>query len=125
MELVWSDHAADCVPVLVTVVARDAGEEPGDLEDDLGAVPSEEVPVPGGLVVLPGVVCHRDTDVALQIAGVRKPPAGLRVEVNEGALLGAVTAGLPRKHGAGVTGRGRGSPGGGETMVAGPRSATG
>ena len=87
VEFVRAHHPADDVPVAVAIVGGGAGEEPGDLEDHLGALQREEFAVAGGLVVLPDVAGDRDADVALQVGRVRQPAARLRVEVQQGALL--------------------------------------
>jgi hypothetical protein len=63
--LVGAHHAADAEAVAGGVVGRQVGEEAGDLQQGLGAVVGEELPVAGGLVVLPEVVGHGQPDVAL------------------------------------------------------------
>ena len=118
VELVRAHHTPDDVAVPVAIIGGGAREEPGDLEDDLGALQREELAVPGGLVVLPGVAGDRDAHVALQVRRVRQPAARLRVEMQERALLSPVAAGLPWVHGTHVTGLARRSPRGGQAAVA-------
>ena len=109
--LVGSHHAADAKPIEGRVVAGEAGEEAGDLQDRLRAVVGAELQIVGGLVVLPDVVGHGQTDVALQVAGVGQPAPGHRVEVHPLALLASVAARLPGVHRAGEPGRPRRPPG--------------
>jgi hypothetical protein len=65
VELVGSHHARDLVAPLALVVGRDAREEAGDLEQQLGAVGIQELVIVGDLVIAPDVVGDRGIDVAL------------------------------------------------------------
>jgi hypothetical protein len=87
VELVRPYHPADDVPVPVAVVGGGAREVPGDLQHHLRALQGEELAVTGGLVVVPRGVGDRDAHMALQVGGVRKPAARLRVQVQQRALL--------------------------------------
>ena len=95
MVLVGAHHAVDLVAVERLVVGGEAGEETRDLEEHLGAVRRQELDVPRALPVLPDVVGDGRIDVALQVADVRQPAAGLRVEVDHLRLFTAVAAALP------------------------------
>ncbi len=96
--LVGAEHAADRPVSEVPVVGGGRGPEAGDLQQRLGAGRGEEVPIPGGLVVLPDVVRDRRADVPLEVAVVRQPAAGQGVEVQLLGLLPAVARALPRVH---------------------------
>ena len=80
VELVRADHPTDRVPAPGRVEGREAGEEPGHLEDHLGALQRQELAITGGLVVLPGAAGDCDADVALPVgaSGSERPERGSR-----------------------------------------------
>jgi len=85
-------------------VGGEAGDEAGDLDDQLGALLGEEVGIGGGLVVLPGVVGDGQADVALQVGVVGHPPLRAGVEQRGGGFLPAVAAALPGEQSPGQPG---------------------
>ena len=108
--LVGSHHAADVEAVVGRVVRGEVGPEPRDRQDQFRAVLGQEVDVPGRLVVAPGVVGDRESDVPLQPGVVGQPAARPRVEVQGLRLLAPGGPALPREHGAPVPGGPRGRP---------------
>ena len=108
VELVGADDAPDDVAAVGVVVLGEAHPEPRNLDEHLAAAVGEEIAVGGGLVVLPDVVGDREADVVRTGAGIRVPPSRVRVQVQAGALLAPVAAGLPREHRALVAGLLRG-----------------
>src|SRR6478672_13782313 len=81
MELVGANDAVDVIAIVLLVVRRSAGPEPGDFGQHLGAVVDQVREVPGDLVVLPDVVGDGDTDVMCAVAGIGVPPAGSRIQM--------------------------------------------
>jgi hypothetical protein len=96
--LVGTHHPRDLVPVERVVVRREAGQEPGDLDDHRRRPEAQELDVAGDLVVAPRVVGDGDVDVALEAGVVGQPPPGPGVEMERLRLLPAIAAALPREH---------------------------
>ena len=77
---------------------RHAGEEPGDLDEDLGAIVLQETLVAGGLVVLPDAVGHRQADVPLPMGVVGHPLSVAEIQELRRGFVAPVAAGLPGEH---------------------------
>ena len=98
VELVRPDHPGDPVSADRFVPRRQRREEPGHLEDQLGAPGRQKVAVSGDLPVLPGLVGDRQPDVALEPRTVGHPPSRAGIEQPPRRLVPAVAPALPGEH---------------------------